>query len=239
MMKKHPLVTLHSGALGTEPNSLEYLKTAASYKPDIIEVDVRRTRDNTAVLCHDPYIEAEGRQYILKEYDLDELHRVKPDLVTLRDVLKYRREEELFLNLDLKELSAADALIFELESLKQTRDIIISGCFSQEVLYLRRRISDLRVLLNVRDEELDVEPALYMERVQDIVSEGSRLGCCGLNVNYLFCRPELVDYASLRSLPIMVWTVDSEADMLRFAEMGVSSITTNRIDLLHNIVGNP
>lgn len=239
MMKKHPLVTLHSGALGTEPNSLEYLKTAASYEPDIIEVDVRRSRDNTAVLCHDPHIEVGGRRYVLEDHDLEELHGLKPDLVTLRDVLEHSRKEGLFLNLDLKELSAADALIYELESLKQTQNIIISGCHMEEVLYLRSRISDLRVLLNVRDEELDVEPGVYMDRVQEIVSKGSRLGCCGLNVNYLYCRPELVRYASPRSLPVMVWTIDNEQDMRTFGEMGVYSITTNRIDLLHKIVGDP
>jgi glycerophosphoryl diester phosphodiesterase len=50
------------------------------------------------------------------------------------------------------------------------------------------------------------------------------------------CRPELVDYARGRYLPVSVWTVDQEAAMVDMADMGVDSITTYRpktlVDLL-------
>jgi len=232
MMKNRPLVTLHSGAIGTPPNSLDYLKTAASLKPDIIEVDVRRTGDDVAVLCHDPFIASGGKEYPLEQYSLKELRELKPDLVTLRDALVYSRENDLFLNLDLKTLSAADVLIYELNSLSQAQNIIITGCFREEASYLRKRISDLRVLLNVEDDDLNIPAEEYMDAVRSIVSEASHLGCCGLNLNYLYCRDELVKYAALRSLPVMVWTIDEAEEMRRFRDMGVYSITTNRIDLL-------
>lgn len=235
MRTNGPLITLHSGALGTPPNSLEYLKTAAAYRPDIIEVDVRRTRDGRAVLCHDPYIPLGEERCFLEETDLSELLRIKPDLMTLREALLYSREKGLFLNLDLKSLSAADALVHELKSLGESRNIILSGCGAEETLYLRERIRDLRVLLNVPDRLLDREEGEYMDGVVETVSLGSRLGCCGLNVDYRYCRPELVRYASVRSLPVMVWTVDREEDMKRLGAMGVYSITTNRIDLLKEL----
>jgi glycerophosphoryl diester phosphodiesterase len=233
MRKNQPLITLHSGVLGTEPNSLEYLKKAASLEADIIELDVSRTSDDVAVLCHDPFITANDQEYLLEENPLSFLRELKPDLVTLGEALIYSRENNLFLNLDLKTISAADALVFELKSLLHGQDIIVTGCYRDEVIYLRERIPDLRVLLNVKDEDLDRTPEHYMDGVKAIVSEASLLGCCGLNLNYRFCRPELIHYASLRSLPVMVWTIDEEEDIKQFREMGVYSITTNRIDLIH------
>ncbi len=234
-MKKTPapLITLHSGALGTPPNSLDYLKTAIRYKPDIIEIDVRVTGDNIAVLCHDPFITGiSGEKVYLDSHPIRFLKDVKPDLLTLKEALRFSREKGLFLNLDLKSIEAADALVADLTHLDQSDNIIVSGCHKKEAAYLREKIPHLRVLYNIQDEELTMDPQGYMESVKTVVNEASRLGCCGLNVNYLFCRRDLVKYAALRSLPTMVWTIDDRDLMQDFMDMGVYSITTNRIDLL-------
>ncbi len=231
-----PLITLHSGALGTPPNSLHYLETAIRYMPDIIEVDVRETRDNKAVLCHDSFIaDSKNREYILNRHTLSELKEVKPDLLTLKEALSFSSEKGLFLNLDLKSLSAADALIYELNHQNQTDNIIVSGCHKKEASYLRKKIPHIRVLYNIQDDELAADPEAYLDSVKTVANEASRLGCCGLNVNYLHCRRELVKYASLRSLPTMVWTIDEEDMIQKFIEMGVYSITTNRIDFLRDM----
>ena len=228
-----PLITLHSGALGTPPNSLDYLKTAILYKPDIIEIDVRVTEDNTAVLCHDPYIPgASGEEVYLDRHPIRDLKRLKPDLMTLKDALQFSREKGLFLNLDLKSIEAADALVADLNHLDQSDNIIVSGCHKKEAAYLREKIPHLRVLYNIQDDELTMDTAGYLDSVKNVVNAASRLGCCGLNVNYLFCRRDLVKYAALRSLPTMVWTIDDRDLMQDFMDMGVYSITTNRIDLL-------
>ncbi len=233
MTHRAPLITLHSGAAETVPNSMEYLQEAVSLKPDITEIDVRKTRDNLAVLCHDPYIRSGNGEYLLEEHSLRDLRELNPGLLTLREALAFSLENGLFLNLDLKTIAAADALLHELKRLPGTLNFIVTGCHGREAGYIRTKAPDIRVLLNVEEDSLS---GSYGEAVADVVNQAFSLGCWGLNINYRVCRPELVRYALSRELPVMVWTIDTAEEMRRFWDMGVYSITTNNMKVLEEML---
>ena len=139
------------------------------------------------------------------------------------------------MNLDLKSAGAADSVIDTIKQQNMIKEILFSGCRRDEILYLREQLPNVRVLLNIDDHELDLSGDTYTDAVAQFVYLASELGCCGLNINYRYCRPELISYARTRSLPLMVWTIDDEKEMRRFLSLGVYSITTNRIDLFHKI----
>ncbi len=231
----HTIVTLHSGAQDRVPNSQSYLDLAAEKKPDVVEVDVRRTSDGIAVLHHNPDVRIGDNSLLIKDAPLERLLAVKPGLLTLSQAMEFCHKHKLFMNLDLKETEAADPAISDIRKLDMAKEILFSGCGRKEILYIREHLPHARVLLNVDDEELDCEGDQYTAAVERNVYNASELGCCGLNVNYLYCREEMVSYARTRSLPLMVWTIDNEQEMRRFLKLGVYSITTNRIDFFHRI----
>lgn len=73
-----PAIVGHRGAAGLEPaNTIPSIETALQYDVDGIELDVRRTRDGTLVLFHDPVLDwatdGHGR---IEETAFDELAAV-------------------------------------------------------------------------------------------------------------------------------------------------------------------
>lgn len=46
---KRPLITAHSGCMGTAPNSLQSVAAGLRAGAEVIEVDVRMTRDGVAL----------------------------------------------------------------------------------------------------------------------------------------------------------------------------------------------
>lgn len=229
------IVTLHSGALDRIPNSREYLDLAVEVKPDVVEVDVRSTSDGIAVLHHDPGVGDDGVAFGIEDHSWEELSVLKPGLMTLSEAMKICHKNHLFMNLDLKTPGAADSAIKIIKKQNMTKEILFSGCRRDEILYLREHLPNIRVLLNIDDHELDFSGDEYMDAVVQLVYLASELGCCGLNINYRYCHQELISYARTRSMPLMVWTIDEDAEIRRFLSLGIYSITTNRIDLFHKI----
>ncbi|MBF9016539.1 MULTISPECIES: glycerophosphodiester phosphodiesterase [unclassified Oceanispirochaeta] len=231
----HTIVTLHSGALDKTPNSQEYLDLAAEMKPDVVEVDVRCTSDGIVVLHHDPDVKDTAQSLVIAENSLRELKVLSQDLLTLSEAMIFCKKHKLFMNLDLKESNAADAVIRVIKEQDMARDILFSGCGKKEILHIRKNLPEARVLLNVEDDELNCDGSQYSDAVVRNVYNASEWGCCGLNINHQYCKNELVNYARTRSLPLMIWTVDDEEKLRHFISLGVYSITTNRIDLFHMI----
>ena len=58
----------------------------------------------------------------------------------------------------------------------------------------------------------------------------------GIGVDKSFLNANLVQAAHARKLSVGVWTVDTEAEMIKFMTMGVDGITTNRPDLVKRLL---
>lgn len=72
----------HRGARGLAPeNTLAAIEAGIAAGADIIEVDVRITKDGIAILNHDPLL----AQLEVSTNTLDDLRKIKPDLATLAD----------------------------------------------------------------------------------------------------------------------------------------------------------
>ena len=81
----------HRGARGLAPeNTLASLEKAIEHHVDIIEFDVRVTKDNQAILHHDSdLIDASGNHLNIADHALLELQKHKPDLALLEDAIKF------------------------------------------------------------------------------------------------------------------------------------------------------
>jgi glycerophosphoryl diester phosphodiesterase len=80
----------HRGARGLAPeNTLASLAHALKHHVDEIEVDVRITADNVAVLHHDATVQVGDNKQQIATHTLAQLRKLKPDLATLDEGLNF------------------------------------------------------------------------------------------------------------------------------------------------------
>ncbi|OZB95330.1 glycerophosphodiester phosphodiesterase [Paenibacillus sp. XY044] len=242
MTAQFPLITAHSGCMDALDNTLSSIETGIRLGADIIEEDVRVTRDGVAVLAHDDEWQTEdGRLIHISEMSMEELQELvlkvnyagKSGTMTiarLDEMLVRVRAAGITANLDLKaddSVAAAAALIHQY---KMADQVLLSGCGPARAMLVQQTHPELKKLLNV-DTDLFLTQD-YTEAVRRTCEDAAAAACIGINVPYQLVRDELLEQAAANSLPVFVWTVNEESRMERFAHMGVASITTRNVDAL-------
>src|SRR5438093_3615161 len=102
-MTARALVRIAHGGGGSlaAPNSLEGIKRSLEFGVDMIEIDVRCTRDGALILSHD---DALGGS-LIRAASLDELRRAEPRIATLDDALALVNGQAV-VNLDIKDAAS-------------------------------------------------------------------------------------------------------------------------------------
>lgn len=80
----------HRGARGLTPeNTIASIETAIKHGVDEVEIDVRVTKDDVAILHHDPYLQdPDGTEWSIADATYAELLRHKSDLAALDYVVR-------------------------------------------------------------------------------------------------------------------------------------------------------
>ncbi|MGH7157845.1 MAG: glycerophosphodiester phosphodiesterase [Candidatus Saccharimonadales bacterium] len=75
----------HRGAKGLAPeNTLAAIEAGIQAGVDEIEIDVRVTKDNIPILCHDPALD----DFVIADQSFHELRQHKPNLITLEQAVR-------------------------------------------------------------------------------------------------------------------------------------------------------
>jgi glycerophosphoryl diester phosphodiesterase len=230
---KWPLVTAHSGCMNTPPNSISSVLEGLRAGADIIEVDVRATNDGVVVLRHDEEVLTPIGFRRIQDLDFKELK--DQEITRLEEILPLIRENNRMINLDVKEDSAIGPMIRTVEKYNMRDYVIISGCEKERATYLKENYRPYQVLLNASISLFATSEGDYDSFIKETCQDAISASCCGINIDYHFCREELLDYAGLRCLPVFVWTVDDPLAMETFLDMGVHSITTNEVQTLMHL----
>lgn len=236
-MNKLPFVTAHSGCMNTQANSIEHIFEAMNAGADIIEVDVRSTKDDIVVLSHDDFIDVPGYGFQrIMDIDYDELKITKPGIIRLEDALRIIREHNRIINLDVKDDAVVKPMVKTVKTTGMSDYVILSGCEKKRALYITENHMGLQVLLNSDEKMLHVGGnSDYSYFVKKTCEDAIAASCCGINIFYKDCMEELVSYASVRCLPVCVYTIDDISGMKKYMDMGVYSITTNLVKALVNL----
>ena len=228
-----PIITAHAGCAGTKSNTLYSVEMGIRAGADILEVDVRNTRDKVVVLYHDDYINKD-KTLVISELNYSEVVRLEPSITKLSEVLNLIKKHEKVVNLDVKTLECVSEMLVEVKKADMCSNAIITGLKKSMISSIKGWEYKLPIVMSA-EENIDFSKISYIEYARNTCHDALALGCSGINIDYRECKKELVEYAKLRCLPIFVWTVDSENDMEMCIDMGVASITTHNIDMLKNL----
>ncbi|MCJ8010250.1 glycerophosphodiester phosphodiesterase [Paenibacillus sp. KQZ6P-2] len=233
MAKYFPIITAHSGSMGTQDHTLHSIDTGIQLGADVIEEDIRVTQDGVAVLAHDDeFRTAEGRDCQISQMTFEKIRELT-SIVTLEDMLILVRESGVTANLDLKVDECIEPVADLVKKHGMQEQVFLSGCGAQRALKVQLTHPELRKLLNADDELFLMKT--YSEAVAQTCHDALAASCFGINIHYQLVRQELMDAAAVAGLPVYVWTVNEETEMKQCIDLGVASITARNVLALVNL----
>ncbi|MBH23695.1 MAG: glycerophosphodiester phosphodiesterase [Myxococcales bacterium] len=226
-----PLVIAHRGASGLvdSENSLEAFELAIELGADMVEFDVRKTRDGVLVCIHD----AELSGHPIAQMDYGEL-RERTEATgaaapTLEEVVRLCRGR-IRLDVELKEYGDERQVLAILTRELSRADFVVKSFLDRTVKALKQ--ADPRVtaglLLGLEHPE-----RVVATRASELFP-GRRLRACSadfVSPNHQLLRLGFVPRMRRGGLPVFVWTVNDVRIMERVARLGADAIITDRPDL--------
>lgn len=201
-----PLLLGHRGVCGVKSapeNTLQAFDSALSQGCDGFEFDVRLSADGEAVICHD----AKTRNQIIAECSSKKLA-----LPLLRDVLE-RYRDTAFLDIELKAPGLETLTIELLHAFPPTKGCVISS-FIPEIL---EKIHGLNSAV----------PLGLICETEAQFAEWRQLPVGYIIAQYRLALPTAIERLKSERRKVIVWTVNSPADMMQFAGWNVDGIISD------------
>ena len=242
-----PLVMGHRGDQTVSPeNTLLALKNAALLELDVIETDIRMTKDNELILFHDETLDrTTNKTGSVKNYTLDELNHVDLGYSFTLDggktfpargqdwkVVPLRQAFDLFpemkFNLDIKDVDPlAPEILAKIIREYSREDSIMVGSFHHHQIQKFRKI-----LPNVNTSASPQEirrfltfTALYLERF--ITPRYSAFQVPISHQNRTIVTKRFVKTAHAKNLAVHVWVVNDRLTIEYLIQIGVDGIFTD------------
>jgi glycerophosphoryl diester phosphodiesterase len=219
-----PLLIAHRTCPRQAPeNSFEGVRAAAELGADLVELDVRRTRDGVPVLLHDPLLRrTTDHWWPVRLVSARRLRQVRlrgnaepvPELGAVLDALP----PGLGVAIDIKDAGAADAVLAEVRRRRVADRVLMWSQHGRAVRALARAAPDLEVGL-LRD----TATARAHARLLD---DAVRWGAGGISVHQDAATPDLIQQAAERGLRTYTWFQDL-ASMRTTPWTGLAGVVTD------------
>jgi glycerophosphoryl diester phosphodiesterase len=224
-----PLVIAHRGDSSRAlENSLEAIRLAMSIPVDMIEFDIRKSRDSVLYMMHDERTGRTCQTDISIEKSLsDDIAKVRlrngETVPTLDDVLGLVAGK-VGLNIEVKSEGAGELTAARLAASGYRGDILVSSFKEAEVLAVRGVAPQIAVA-GIFDVFAPSEVKAYRTKKYTVIS-----------LNRKTVTRELVALLHERGIEVYVWTVDDEPEMRKLIEWGVDGIYSNRPVVLKKLL---
>jgi glycerophosphoryl diester phosphodiesterase len=227
MLSRTPFAVVgHRGAASLEPeNTIKSIKRAISLGVDVVEVDVRATRDSRLILLHDEdFTRISGIKVRVHDLTAGEvLSRVKirgEKIPTLEEALAVV-DGKVGVFIDYKEESTY--------YVGDLVDVIRKTGASEWVAVISFKEDVLR---KVKELNPHVEIGISYDRPPIRVLEGKKLGCSIMLPHYKLATRRTVELAHKLGLKVVAWTVNDLKVARELVSQGIDAIASDRPDLI-------
>ena len=259
---KLPQIIAHRGDSGLAPeNTREAMERAIEIGVDMVEVDVRMTKDSVPVLLHSERLEhTTTGKGLLADHTWEETQRFDagawkgPEFAgervpSLDDVLDLTRNR-VPLNLDFQAADAVAPGVAVVRDAGMTSDIVVSGCEVECFEIMASATNEITTLINLDNQLLEpgqrwshglpagVDLGKARAFVHSTIGKASALGAAGINLHHTLVDAALVDRARKVGLGVWVFVVDDEKRLAEMIEMGVTAVTTNWPERMLGLAGS-
>lgn len=212
LSKKPFSVVGHRGSSeGYQENTIAAIEHAIKVGADLVEVDVRSTKDGVLVLSHDKDLKRVfGMDMLLREVDYKQ---VKEKLPTLEEVLEVVNGRVCML-LEIKEADIVDSLVKLIQKLGvQSWCAIIS--FDDQTIRM------------VKELLPDIITGLVYAKPPGRIFDAKKLGCKLVVPHWKIATKKANDKSHQLGLKVIAWTVNDEETALECYQRGVDAIATD------------
>ena len=220
------LIIAHRGASAYEPeNTLRSVKKALGLGADMVEVDVRASRDGQIVVMHDAVVDrtTDGKGYV-KDMTLKELERLNAGLgervPTLQEVTELMRGRKAQLVVEIKVPGIGKKVLQILKENELDRQTLVTS-FYHPIL---KRVKELEP--NMRTG------AIIASRPMKAAQLALDANSNALFPKHVYVDPQMVKEAHRHDLAVYPWTIDTSNEIEPLIKMGVDGIVTNKPDVL-------
>lgn len=241
-----PATIAHRGASAYAPeNTLSAIRQAVELGSDVVEVDVRRTRDGALVLVHDadltrtsdaPRVLSRRAPWRIADLTYDELLRLDAGswfspayagepIPTLDQALDLLTLSDTGLQLEVKQPCLYPGIAADVAAALRSRPTprVVVQSFDHDVA---RDLAGLAPSVPVG--LLGHPPVRRLAPVSEWAWQ--------VNPRHRRATAAYVDAIHAAGLDCLVWTVDRPADMERALALGVDGVITNRPDVLRHVL---
>lgn len=224
-MTGRTLITAHSGAEGTAPNSLAFVCHALSLPVDALEVDVRLHPDGMPVLSHDALTPGEA------------------SYLSLQEVFEAIAGSEKNINCDLKEAGLEQQVCALAQRLGLSGRLILTGTVSAACMRESGLLKNTEVYLNIEEYLPDLYPRCQKDpgeipaAAREMADICCRYGISCINTHHRLATEAFLSVLHDRGLSVSVWTVDEASRIRHFMRAGVRNITTRNPSVLAEVFG--
>jgi glycerophosphoryl diester phosphodiesterase len=216
-------IIAHRGLPVRRPeNTVASLLEAVAMGADIVEVDVKVTRDGAVVLMHDATVDrttdGHGAVADLSLAEIRALSAGGEPVPTLIEA--FERVPGAFM-VDYGETREAFALAELFRNPALRRRVVLTGSNVEAHRILRAAYPDIAIAINV--------PAVL--RGERFWRAAQDIGAQYLNPHYVGLSAGFVAGARAAGFGVSTWTVDHPASIRRILSLGVDLMITNRADL--------
>ena len=250
LFKKPGLIGAHRGSRGSHPeNTLSALRHSVGHC-DFLEVDVQLSSDKVAVILHDDTLERTTDikdidayktriPYKLSDFSYEELasldygswyyaDEIRPEpLLTLRRVLKFVKDNSLYINIEIKDLhnsiSDKEVISIILDEIKdsKTQEFILISSFRHEYLSLSKELNP----------NLPTAALVYEKHPKNLIEYLK-----SLNADAYHFNNKLVDAKTIKKLKeagyfVNIYTVNDPIRRQQLFDMGVNGVFSDYLDI--------
>jgi glycerophosphoryl diester phosphodiesterase len=214
----------HRGA-GKPQNTLAAFERAIAIGVDMVETDVRLSRDGVLVLAHDAEIRTGGREMAVAAHDLADLRALDlgggERIATLAEALALVKNRCAIM-IDLKGEGFEAALVETIRASGMPDEQIVAPGGSDRSRAALRSL-DARIPLSL-SVDVDWDARITPEFIAGIDTDA-------VTWEHPLITAERVARLHDRGLFVYAWTVDDLAAMRRVIDAGVDGVITNRPEL--------
>ncbi|WP_309491849.1 glycerophosphodiester phosphodiesterase family protein [Candidatus Hecatella orcuttiae] len=216
------LCIAHRGASAYEPeNTLAAVEAAIALKADMVEVDLRLSKDGFPVVVHDRTVDrtTDGSGPV-GNLTLDQLKKLDAGggarIPTLEEVVSAVKDKA-GLVVELKEKGLEKKV---LESLKPLRSrVMVTSFFHTALKKVKELDPQVETGIIIKSEPLQISQLILQAKANAVFPD------------YRYVTATMVKEAHRNGFAIIPWTVDEIGEAQRLVRMGVDGIVTNRPNL--------
>ena len=213
----------------SEDNTLKAVNDAINLKIDMVEVDIRRTKDSQVICFHDPVLNGMA----LKDMTYSEIIELNPNVPTLEQVLLLSRDK-IEVDIEFKEQGYEKEVISMILDYFNYENFIVKS-FNMDVVKKVKEIDEKIKVGMLLGSEISFSQLLGVVYESLFLHKFNESGADFISPYYKLYEAGWINRFVSQGIPIQVWTVNDQDLLKTLIHKDVDSVVTDTPEIAQKI----